>query len=170
MSGINQQAPLGEVRSSRSEDIFWSWPATTPPARRVEGEIRAPATLVDATFYATADAGSIPAVSTSQRIRTAPVIGGGSAFGSRVITRDGHRPASANSTEFRARRPHGDLAEGRRELVMLAGSRGVPGPELGLRGAQKSFRTLLQRAFRPVPTGSMIPSSRSLASVLLICD
>ena len=37
---------------------------TTPPARRVEGEIRAPATLVDATFHATADAGSIPAVST----------------------------------------------------------------------------------------------------------
>ena len=37
---------------------------TTRPARRVEGEIRAPATLVDATFHAIADAGSIPAVST----------------------------------------------------------------------------------------------------------
>ena len=39
---------------------------TTRPARRVEGEIRAPATLVDATFHAIADAGSIPAVSTDE--------------------------------------------------------------------------------------------------------
>jgi hypothetical protein len=45
--------------------LFRSWPSTTRPARLVEGEIRAPATLVDATSYATADAGSIPAVSTS---------------------------------------------------------------------------------------------------------
>ena len=39
----------------------------TPPARRPRGEIRAPATLVDATFCAIADAGSIPAVSTFLR-------------------------------------------------------------------------------------------------------
>jgi len=55
---------LGEVRSSRSEDILMELALTTRPARRVEGEIRAPATLVDATFHAIADAGSIPAVST----------------------------------------------------------------------------------------------------------
>src|SRR5258708_6776384 len=42
-----------------------SWSRATPPARRSRDEIRAPATLVDATFYATADAGSIPAVSTN---------------------------------------------------------------------------------------------------------
>ncbi len=42
------------------------WPFATPPARRAEGEIRAPDTLVEVTSYATADAGSIPAVSTNQ--------------------------------------------------------------------------------------------------------
>jgi hypothetical protein len=35
-----------------------------PAGWRVEGEIRSPATLVDAIFYATADPGSIPGVST----------------------------------------------------------------------------------------------------------
>jgi hypothetical protein len=35
-----------------------------PAGWRVEGEIRSPATLVDATIYATADPGSIPGVST----------------------------------------------------------------------------------------------------------
>ena len=44
--------------------FFWSWSPTTPPAWRVGDEIRAPDTLVDTTFCATADAGSIPAVST----------------------------------------------------------------------------------------------------------
>ncbi len=43
-----------------------SWLPTTPPARRVGGEIRAPDTLVDTISYATADGGSIPPVSTRQ--------------------------------------------------------------------------------------------------------
>jgi SnoaL-like domain len=43
--------------------LFWSWFSTTRPAWRVEGEIRALATLVDATFHATADVGSIPTAS-----------------------------------------------------------------------------------------------------------
>jgi hypothetical protein len=53
------------ICSLRSEDHPGSWLSTTPPARQVESETRAPATLVDATFHAIADAGSIPAVSTS---------------------------------------------------------------------------------------------------------
>jgi hypothetical protein len=40
------------------------WSRGTPPARRPRDETRAPATLVEATFCAIADAGSIPAVST----------------------------------------------------------------------------------------------------------
>jgi hypothetical protein len=43
-----------------------SWLPTTRPARLVGSEIRAPATLVDAISYATADGGSIPPVSTSE--------------------------------------------------------------------------------------------------------
>src|SRR5581483_8941774 len=50
--------------SLRSEDHPGSWLSATRPAWLAESEIRAPATLVDATSYATADAGSIPAVST----------------------------------------------------------------------------------------------------------
>jgi hypothetical protein len=41
------------------------WSRATPPARRPRDEIRAPATLVDATFCAIADPGSIPGVSTN---------------------------------------------------------------------------------------------------------
>ena len=51
----------------------------TPPAWRVKSEIRAPDTLVDATSYATADAGSIPAVSTSNRQQRGGVANGDSA-------------------------------------------------------------------------------------------
>ena len=57
-----------------SEDLFppiWglsgSWLPTTPPAWRVGSEIRAPDTLVDITSYATADGGSIPPVSMTNR-------------------------------------------------------------------------------------------------------
>ena len=39
----------GEVCSRRTGDISGSWPSGTPPARRPEGETRAPDTLVDVT-------------------------------------------------------------------------------------------------------------------------
>src|SRR3954447_7596804 len=44
------------------------WSRGTPPARRPRDETRAPATLVEATFCAIADAGSIPAVSTFRQV------------------------------------------------------------------------------------------------------
>ena len=42
------------------------WPLGTLSVRQPRGEIRALTTLVDITFYATADVGSIPTVSMKQ--------------------------------------------------------------------------------------------------------
>src|SRR5437879_4763025 len=63
MSGIRKQAHPERVAPSATGTSFGSWSFATRPAWRAEDEIRAPATLVEATFHATADAGSIPAVS-----------------------------------------------------------------------------------------------------------
>src|SRR5436305_2947174 len=63
MPGIRKQAHPERVAPSAPGTSFGSWSFATPPAWRAKDEIRAPATLVEATFHATADAGSIPAVS-----------------------------------------------------------------------------------------------------------
>ena len=63
------QMPAHPGRSAPAEPgtSLGSWSRGTPPARRPRDETRAPATLVDATLRAIADAGSIPAVSTGSR-------------------------------------------------------------------------------------------------------
>src|SRR2546423_9524615 len=63
MPGIRKQAHPERVAPSAPGTPFGSWSFATRPAWRAKDEIRAPATLVEATFHATADAGSIPAVS-----------------------------------------------------------------------------------------------------------
>src|SRR5437588_6289410 len=63
MRGIRKQAHPVRPASANPGDSTGSWSSGPPPARQPEDETRAPATLVDATFHATADAGSIPAVS-----------------------------------------------------------------------------------------------------------
>src|SRR3954451_1091725 len=63
MRGIRKQAHPARPASAEPGTPSGSWSPGTPPARQPEDENRAPATLVDATFHATADAGSIPAVS-----------------------------------------------------------------------------------------------------------
>src|SRR5437763_13299566 len=67
MSGIRKQAHPERDAPSATGTSSGSWSFATPPAWRVEEETRAPATLVEATFHATADAGSIPAVSIATR-------------------------------------------------------------------------------------------------------
>src|SRR5437763_9488283 len=63
MSGIRKQAHPERDAPSAPGTSSGSWSFATPPAWRAKDEIRAPATLVEAIFHATADAGSIPAVS-----------------------------------------------------------------------------------------------------------
>src|SRR2546421_7330944 len=67
MSGIRKQAPRERVAPSARGTLLGSWSFAPPPAWRAKDEIRAPATLVEATLHATADAGSIPAVSIRRR-------------------------------------------------------------------------------------------------------
>ena len=67
MPGIRQQAHPERVAPSAAGTPSGGWSFATPPAWRAKDEIRSPATLVEATFHATADAGSIPAVSIGTR-------------------------------------------------------------------------------------------------------
>src|SRR2546423_9380935 len=80
MPGIRKQAHPERVAPSAPGTPFGSWSFATRPAWRAEDEIRAPATLVEATFHATADAGSIPAVSIVVGTEKPPKPGGFSAF------------------------------------------------------------------------------------------
>src|SRR5882724_5209431 len=62
----------GRFASAKPGTSSGGWSRGTPPAWRPRGEIRAPATLVDVTFCAIADVGSIPTVST---LREGPAVG-----------------------------------------------------------------------------------------------
>jgi hypothetical protein len=62
------QAHPARSASAEPGKASGGWSPTTRPARRAGDEIRAPATLVEAALHATADAGSIPAVSTAASI------------------------------------------------------------------------------------------------------
>src|SRR4051794_30707277 len=69
MRGVRKQAHPARPPPPHPGASSGSWSPRPPPARQPEDETRAPATLVDATFHATADAGSIPAVSISEDLR-----------------------------------------------------------------------------------------------------
>src|SRR3954449_8749954 len=95
MPGVRKQAHPERAAPSAPGTPFGSWSFATRPAWRAKDEIRAPATLVEATFHATADAGSIPAVSIVGN-REAAQPGGFSAFEQKPrLTRAGRSVAVA---------------------------------------------------------------------------
>src|SRR3954452_15015910 len=122
------------------------WSPATLPVWRAGDENRAPDTLVEATFSAIADAGSIPAVSTGsgrtdhhRTCRQIPLLRAG------FVAKGRHRPVAGESSVSRS--------PGRKRSLAMR--------ELGL-GVEALFRSLVPRTGRhAVPTRERYPRRRA---------
>jgi hypothetical protein len=161
-SGIRKQAHPERSAPANPGKSFGSWSSATRPAWLAEDETRAPATLVEATFHATSDAGSTPAVSTGSKTRE----------GARIarLSRDFEHPAACE---------RGDRLLERREaaggLGRDRGGRGTPDPAAvgaTCTGDEEAHQVMLIRisggfspAFRQKQERNQTRASRTARSV-----